>query len=133
MAIGTPAATPAGRTLVTIADGVRAVRLEQVSPLPPSLDQLLVRLAVTDRQPFVAHGTRRDCTDEQHDFRPWLAGVFAGLELRLWRCPFCTTVEVRDVSLDLLTGLTPGRGGPRRRNEVLGWYSGVRPAGRTFI
>jgi hypothetical protein len=123
----------ARRTVVTIADGVRAVRVEAVpSPLPPSLDQLLTRLAVTDRQPFVDLGTRRDCTDEQHDYRPWLAGVFAGLELRLYRCPYCTTVEVRDMTLDLLPGVRPGRGGPRRRNDVIGWYSGNRPSGREY-
>lgn len=121
------------RTAVTIADGVRAVRVEAPSPLPASLDQLLARLLVTDKQPLVDVGTRRECTDEQHDYRPWLAGVYAGLELRLWRCSFCGTVEVRDMSLDLLPGIAAGRGGPRRRNEVLGWYSGARPAGRTYL
>src|SRR5574338_970742 len=110
------------RTAVTVADGVRAFRVEAPSPLPPTLDLLLGGIAVTARQPFVAVGTRRDCTDEQHDFRPWLAGVYAGLELRLLRCPFCGTVAVWDVSLDLLPGIAPGRSGPRRRSVGLGWY-----------
>ena len=130
-----PTQGPGTRTIVTIADGVRAVRVEQpTSPLPQSLDQLLARLTVTDRQPFVElGGPRRECADEVHDYQPWLAGIFAGLELRLYRCPFCSVVEVRDQSLDLLPGVQPGRGGPRRRNEVLGWYAGARAAGRTFM
>lgn len=121
------------RTIVTVADGVRAVRVEAVSPLPGSLDQLLSRLVVTEKRPAFDRGTRRDCTDEQHEFNPWLVGIYVGLTLRLNRCPWCGTVEVRDQSLDLLPGLVPGRGGPRRRDELLGWYAGKRPAGRIHL
>lgn len=121
------------RTAVTVADGVRAIRVESSSPLPPSLEILLRHLLVTAKHPYIARGTRRACTDEQHDYSPWLAGVYAGLDIRLARCAWCGTVEVRDVSLDLLPGLVPGRGGPRRRDDVLGWYSGSRPDGRTYL
>ena len=121
------------RTAVTIADGVRAIRVEAPSPLPPSLDLLLSGLRVTDRRPYFARGTRRDCTDELHDWEPWLVGTYAGLVLRLSRCAWCATVEVRDISLDLLPGLQPGRPGPRQRDELLGWYSGTRPDGRVYL
>lgn len=126
------AARPA-RTVVTIADGVRAFRIDAPSPLPGSLDALLANLTVTARVPlFAPAGTRRECTEERHDYRAWLAGIYAGLELSLRRCGYCGVVEVRDTSFDLLPGVTPGRGGPRRRNAVLGWYAGARPAGRTY-
>lgn len=122
------------RTAVTIADGVRAIRVEAPSPLPASLDLLLSRLLVTTKQPyFAARGTRQACTDEQHEYVPWLAGIYVGLDLRLSRCLWCGVVEVRDTSLDLLPGLAPGRGGPRRRDAIVGWYSGNRPDGRTYL
>lgn len=81
--------------------------------------------------PFAALGTRLDCRD-QHDYRPWVTGVFGTRELELARCRFCEAVEVRDVSLDILPGISAGRGGPRRRSDVLGWYSGSRAAARTY-
>jgi hypothetical protein len=121
------------RTAVTIADGVRAIKVDAPSPLPPSLDLLLSRLLVTGKRPYFARGTRRDCTDEQHDWAPWLDGIYAGLALRLNRCVWCGTVEVRDQSLDLLPGLAAGRGGPRQRDELLGWYAGSRPDGRVYL
>lgn len=119
-------------TVVTVADGVKALRVERQSPLPRNLEALLGAIVVTRELPVAIGGTRLACRDD-HDFREWLLGTYAGLALRLARCPHCGTVEVRDVSFDLLPGVRAGRSGPRRRSDVLGWYSGRRSNGRTYL
>jgi hypothetical protein len=119
--------------IVTIADGVRAAVIEHESGLPRTLDGLLGHLLVVESHPYHARGTRRACTDETHEYTPWLRGVFRGLALRLSRCLFCGCVEVRDQSIDLLPDLPIGRQGPRRRDAGLGWYAGKRAAGRTYL
>jgi nitroreductase len=128
---------------VRVADGVMAQVIERTgidpvtrrerSPLPSKLEPLLLGLRVTRQFPAQLFGARRACTDAEHQFEPWRLGVYAGRELRLSLCPFCGVVEVRDVSLDLLPGVSAGRLGPRRRNDVLGWYSGRREGGRTYL
>lgn len=119
--------------IITVADGLRAQVLE-VQVLPRTLPQLLgaLRLSHLIAEPRV-RGTRRACTDGEHEPQPWRTGVWQGRELRLSICPWCGSVEVRDVSLDILPGVQAGLGGPRRRSELLGWYSGKRPRGRTFM
>lgn len=119
--------------VVMVADGVRALRIERRSVLPSRLDTLLSAMTLRRSRPTVILGTRRACVDGEHERRPWVTGVYAGLELRLDLCPFCGGVEVRDVSLDVRAGIKPGGQGPRRRSDVLGWYSGRRPAGRAHL
>lgn len=116
-----------------VADGVVAQVIERKSPLPRKLEPLLSGLRVTRSYPVRLLGTRLACRDAEHEFAPWRDGIYAGLELRLALCPFCGVVEVRDVSLDLLPGVRAGRLAPRRRNDVMGWYSGRREAGRTYL
>lgn len=120
---------------VRIADGVTAQAIERIptSPLPRRLDLLLGSMLVTRRLPLKVIGARQACTDAEHVFSLWMQGVFSHLELRLARCSFCGVVEVRDVSLDLMPGVSVGRGGPKRRSDVLGWYSGRRSAARTYL
>lgn len=127
------AGKPPPDEVVQVADGVKARRFTRVSPLPPSLDTLLARLAHVQTRTVALHSTRRACTDGEHERVPWITGVYAGLHLRLDVCPWCHGVEVRDISYDMRPGLQPGRRGPARRSDVLGWYSGRRPAGRTFM
>lgn len=127
------ARAPHEPNIIAIADGVYAQVVEPVSPLPPRLDALLAGLTVVRRFPVRLLGTRRACTDAEHSFSSWMWGVYAGRELRLARCPFCGVVEVRDVSLDILPGAPMGKGGPRRRDAVLGWYAGSRPLGRNYL
>ena len=55
------------------------------------------------------------------------------VDLLLNRCAFCGTVEVRDVSFHHPAGLRSATLAPRRRSDVLGWYSGKRPGGRTYL
>jgi hypothetical protein len=119
--------------IVRVADGLYAEVLDRTSPLPRRLQPLLNGLTVMRRWKVVVAGTRRACTDAEHALQPWLRGVYRQLELRLAMCSFCGVVEVRDISLDLLPDLVVGRGGPRRRDELLGWYSGRRPGGRTYL
>jgi hypothetical protein len=118
--------------IVRIADGVIAQVVER-SVLPPRLDALLAALRGARSVPVLVLGTRRACTDESHAYAAWVTGVYGPRELQLSRCTFCGAVEVRDVSYDILPGLKAGRGGPRRRDDVLGWYSGSRPLGRTYL
>lgn len=129
-----------------IADGVWAeVRERQL--LPPRLDMLLQSFHATETLPFRLLGTRQACTDGEHEYKPWIKGIdrdahpaliarsFHGIvELRILRCPFCGCVQVRDVSFDIFDpGLPRGRGGVRRRDDVLGSYAGKRPLGRTYL
>jgi len=120
----------ADKRIVRVGDGEYAEVTER-RVLPATLDVLLSAMQRTTRYPFRLLGTLRECTDATHAFGIWVTGVWGVFELRLNRCPFCGTVEVRDVSLDLIPGVSSGT--PNRRSDVLGWYSGQRPAGRVFI
>ena len=97
-------------------------------PCRPLVDQMRSVRILDTRSDL---GTRAECKD-QHAYAPWLSGLFGARELLLSRCAYCTAVEVRDRSFDILPGLGSGSGTPRRRSDVLGWYSGSRPSGRTF-
>lgn len=119
-------------TFVTIADGLSAQVIQRRSPLPQRLDLLLSEIVVYRRFPAAIMGTRQACTDATHEFAAWLWGTYAGLELKLSLCAFCGVIEVRDISLDILPGAM-GHGSPRRRSDVIGWYTGKRPAGRTYL
>lgn len=117
--------------IVRIADGLFAEAVERTI-LPRRLDALLGALDYVRAVPMRPLGTRRACRDGEHELAPWIRGVWGPRELRLSRCAFCGSIEVRDVSLDILPGIRAGRVSPRRRSDVLGWYSGRRPAGREY-
>lgn len=143
----------------TVADGVRA-QVVRRTLLPPHLDSraheglragcpcrpLLEQLHTTLAWPVVPRGTRAACTQEEHDLRPlrmatWptapaalLAQAHGGrVDLTLTMCAYCGAIEVRDVSYHTMAGLRAGQLEPRRRSDVLGWYSGQRPAGRVYV
>lgn len=107
--------------------------LERQTNLPPRLDALLAEARIFSRTPVRVLGNRQDCVDAEHDWHKWLRGYFRGMEVTLRRCTFCGSVEVRDVSFDILPGLAVGERGPERKSDVLGWYSGKRPAGREYL
>lgn len=129
-------ARPPERKIIRIADGVMAEEIDRRSILPPTLDVLLARIRTIARRDFALRGPRAQCRDDSavktHAYQAWVNGVYAGLELRLTRCLFCGAVEVRDISIDVLPGLSAGRSGSRRRSVILGWYSGQRTAGREY-
>lgn len=107
--------------------------LERVTDLPPRLDAFLEQATILSTTRLRILGNRQDCVDAEHDWHHWLRGVWRGAEIECRRCVFCASVEVRDVSFDVLPGVAVGRQGPRRKSDVLGWYSGNRPAGRQYL
>lgn len=127
----TAAQASADKRIVRVGDGEYA-EVSEIRVLPPTLDLLLAALRSTTRYPFRLLGTIRACTDATHDFGTWLDGKWGARDLRLNRCSFCGTVEVRDISLDYIPGLSSGILDLRRRSMLLGWYSGRRPAGRSY-
>jgi hypothetical protein len=120
-------------SIVRIADGLFAQVVERTG-IPPHLNSashegrtaacrcrpLVEAMTVTRRYPVRVLGVRADCRD-QHDYRTSLEGTYDGKDLRLATCIYCGAVEVRDISFDILPGIKAGRGGPRRRSEVMGW------------
>lgn len=156
-----PAASPSRSgeaTFVRVADGVTA-QVVQRTLLPPHLTSsahegraasctcrpLLEQTTTYDQWLVVPRGTRQACTDGEHDQKPlriaaWGQAPLAlraqakdgRVQLTLSMCGYCGAVEVRDTSFHVPAGLRAGSLAPRRRSDVLGWYSGSRPAGRIF-
>lgn len=131
------ARTPAPQT--QIIEGERTVVVPRNPPLPRKLDQLIGRLfAVSVAVDIRPTGATKACELRIHaGFTTIREGRYFGpdrilRDLRLEMCPACGAVCVRDISYDRISGLPIGRGGPRRRDLVLGWYSGKRPASRQF-
>lgn len=154
------ASTQAAPTrFATIGDGQRAqVVTRQL--LPPHLDSgahagrasscvcrpLLDQLVTRQQWTVTARGAREACTQEEHELVPlrvasWPAAPLAlrlqalhqHVQLTLTMCSFCGAIEVRDVSFHTPAGLRTGLLQPRRRSDVLGWYSGKRPGGRVYL
>ena len=94
------------------------------SVLPPRLDQLLSRLHTQTRHSVVVLGWSRLCAHGEHQFEAWIEGVWQSRALRLLLCKACETVEVRDVSLDRIAGVSSGRLPLKHRDLLLGWYTG---------
>lgn len=123
--------------LATI-EGQRTTVVERKPPLPSKLDQLIGSLfAVTLSVDITPSGAAAACEQRNHPFTTIREGRHFGSDrvlrdLRIQMCPHCGAVCVRDVSFDRLGGLPVGRGGPRRRDLILGWYSGSRRAGRQY-
>lgn len=129
-------------------EGVRVRVIERNPPIPPSLALLLnggrgpdgrlwqpVRVAM--RWPLVLGGARAECVQQDHRLRPWVEGFHSGSDglaryLSLQACADCGAVCVRDRSVDTLDGLSAGRRPLRRRDEVIGWYSGARRNQRVY-
>lgn len=111
---------------------------------------LLEGLRTARSWPVVPRGARASCSGaatmaEEHELLPlrhavWLLAPEAlqrqaydgAVELLLTMCAHCGAVEVRDVSFHAPRGLRASTLAPRRRSDVLGWYSGKRPAGRIY-
>ncbi len=141
-----PGTRPAGRVMVI--EGRRTLVVERARPIPPKLEQLLeggrdatgrlwTALRVTVRQPLAIGGWRAACSDQDHRLGLWLEGFHTGSDaivryLRLFACSDCAAVCVRDASLDSLPNLPAGRQQLRRRDAVIGWYSGARRSQRQY-
>ena len=133
---------------VTTIEGRRTLVVERVPPIPDHLQLLLEggrdaahrpwkAMRVRRRYPLLLGGTRADCGAQDHRLTRWLDGIHVGSDgrtrdLRLLCCQDCGSVCVRDVTLDWLPGLSTGGQGLRRRDHVIGWYSGSRRGARTY-
>lgn len=138
---------PAENRRATI-DGHTAIVVERRPPIPPTLALLLeggrgpdgrlwLPLRVARREPLRLTGARPECAQQDHRLRDWVEGFFTGSDglartVILLACADCGAVCVRDVSIDRLPGTTPSRLAPRRRNGIIGWYSGARPRQRVY-
>jgi hypothetical protein len=124
---------------VAVIEGRRTLIVERRPPLPSRLDQLLASPTIRVL-PVRVTGWRPDCDRQDHRLVPFAFGTFNGRELDLTICRDCEAVCVRDVSVDDLRRYDPEGRGParpssrplRRRNLVLGWYSGARRNQREY-
>jgi len=132
-----------GEATTQVIEGRRTVVSTVDFGLPQKMTELLAQLVVvTLRADLRPTGARQACTVlREHRLRPirigrWIprSGVRRGevLDVRISMCADCGAVQVRDVSLDLVPGARVGSGGPRRRDHVIGWYSGARPNQREY-
>jgi hypothetical protein len=120
-------------------EGQKTLVVERTPPLQPKLIGLLgalfhVRIA-KDIRPA---GARASCeADREHRFETLREGRHVGLDgivrdLRIQMCLDCGAACVRDISYDSLPGLPTGGQHLRRRDLVLGWYTGARRSGREY-
>lgn len=119
-------------------EGRRTLIVERQAPIPQRLDTLLGALTtVRYRNDFTPRGARASCELRDHRLTRMREGTHVGLDgivrdLQLNRCLDCGCIEVRDISVDRLLGLTVGRSGPNRKSHVIGWYSGSRRNQREY-
>lgn len=122
---------------VTTIEGQRVLVVERQPPIPRTLDRLIAELRLTFRAPIRVTGWRTECGREEHRLMLWLEGRHHGHDgrwrsLRVLICTDCESVCVRDVSVDGLPNLPTGRLAPRRKDHVIGWYSGARRNQRQY-
>lgn len=120
-------------------EGRKVQVVERTPPLPRSLDLLLGSMLTTYRDHDVRlRGASVACAQlREHAFATLAKGRHVGLDgivrdLHVRICRDCGAAQVRDISIDRMAGLPVGRGGARRRDVILGWYTGKRPAAREY-
>jgi hypothetical protein len=127
-----------------VIDGQTVLVMERKPPLPGRLEALLQSPGMRVF-PIRITGWRAACGREEHRLLPIAEGWYTGpdrirRDLRVQMCADCESVCVRDVSLDTLAAVDPrGRGplrpsrlAPRRRDHVIGWYTGARRNQRQY-
>jgi hypothetical protein len=123
---------------VLVIEGRRTLVVQRRPPLPSTLDGLRRSMRIAWETTITRRGARVACiSDQDHRLFRFCEGRHVGTDgvirdLRLLMCADCEAVCVRDVSVDRLPGLPTGRLLPRRRDLVLGWYSGSRPNERQY-
>lgn len=134
MVVNVPRAEPQ----VQVIEGRHVIVIQRRPPLQASLELLRRAMVVTWETPLRRTGPRAECLGEQsHRLIHFLSGRHAGLDgivrdLRLFMCADCEAVCVRDVTHDRLDRLPTGQQPLRRRDRILGWYTGGRPRQRTY-
>lgn len=134
--------------VITI-EGRRVRVIERNPPIAPTLELMLeggrgpdgrywpALRVITRGRPLALAGATADCLREDHRMTGWVEGFASCSDgitrhLRLVVCADCGAVCVRDITIDSLPGLPSGRLAPRRRDDILGWYTGARPRQRTY-
>lgn len=133
---------------VTVIDGERVAVFDRPKPVPATLALMLnggrddagrvwqpLRQVVT--YPLRIGGAIGECAQQLHRLSPWIEGFHSGSDgvaryLRLEACRDCGAVAIRDASFDTLDGAPVGRLAPRRRDALIGWYTGARPRQRVY-
>ncbi len=133
-----PRDTGATARVATI-EGQKVTVVERTPPLPRSLDLLLGSMLVTYRDHNLRPtGASVMCEQlREHRFTTLAKGRHVGRDgivrdLHVRMCNDCGAAQVRDISIDRLDGLPTGRGGARRRDVILGWYTGSRRNARQY-
>jgi hypothetical protein len=121
---------------VMVIEGRRVLVTDRTPPIPGTLDRLLAEMVVTLAANVRPMGARAVCLAEVHRLQVFREGRHVGRDgvvrdLRLLMCADCESVCVRDISRDRLAGLSISRL-PRRRDHVIGWYTGARPSQRVY-
>ena len=130
-------------------EGQRVRVIERTPPIPATLATLLeggrdgqgrywAPLRVVSQLPLRLGGSRPECLREDHRLGSWVEGFHTGSDgetryLALQACRDCGAVCVRDRSFVSLDRLPTGRLPMRRRDHILGWYTGARPSQRTYM
>lgn len=145
--------TPAFEPRRTVIAGRTVLVVDRRPPLPETLELLLeggrdtsgrrwVPIRVAVRRALRIGGAAASCLassngdpELDHRLSVWLEGFLLGSDaivrfLSLHACTDCGAVCVRDRSIDELPGLSAGRRPLRRKDEVIGWYTGARPRDR---
>lgn len=139
-----------------VVNGVRAMITERTPPIAPTLELMLnggrdakqrlwkpLRVAVRNPLRIKADpsaacmSSSSGSLNDDHNLSVWLGGFASCSDgvtryLVLHACTDCGAVCIRDRSFDSLDGLTNGRRPLRRRDHVIGWYSGARPNSRVY-
>lgn len=130
--------TPPARYMTI--EGRKTLVVENTPPLPKSLDALIRSMfGVTVSNDIRPTGASVACDQwRTHRFDVLREGRALGLDrvlrdIRVEMCQDCGAVCVRDISYDRRSGLPVGGAGPRRRNLILGWYSGAARANRVHL
>ena len=133
---------------VTVIDGQKVAVFERTPPVPGTLELMLnggrddagrpwQPLRATVVYPLHLLGARAECAMQDHRLKPWIEGFASGSDgvtryLHLNACADCGSVCVRDASYDSLERLPTGRLPLRRKDHVIGWYTGARPNQRVY-
>jgi hypothetical protein len=141
---------------IAVIEGIRALVTQRTPPIAPTLELMLnggrdVRqrpwkpLRVVTRSLLHIAGipsascmaSSHGSVNDDHRLRNWLGGFVDCSDgvtryVVLQACTDCGAVCVRDRSFDSLDGLPHGGRPLRRRDHIIGWYTGNRPAGRVY-
>lgn len=123
---------------VTMIEGRKVLIVDRRPPIQSTLEALRRAMRVAWETRLTRTGTAKACSTEQdHRLIRFMEGRHVGLDgvirdLRLFMCVDCEAVQVRDVSRDSLQSLPTGGQALRRRDHVIGWYTGSRPRQREY-